>query len=152
MIYIAHPYTTGQTDLTLREILMKVADFAYSAHLQKLILYHPVLMGENILRWSGNLSNRENHSYKFWQRHNTDMISISTGLWILDIKGWDKSEGVTKEAHMAQFLSIPISLIHEEEDEYIVKRIQFAESNETGGETYEQLLGGEELRIEKHKA
>ena len=146
MIYVAHPYTTGKTNLTLREILVKVATFAYSAHLEKRILFHPVLMGENMLRWSGNLNRNENQSYKFWQGHDVAMISVSEAFWVLDIDGWADSDGVSNEIEQAHFFDIPTFLITEGKSHYFVEKAEFVSSIPT---KYTILKG--ELRIEKHE-
>ena len=145
MIYVAHPYTTGKTNLTLREILVKVATFAYSAHIQKLILFHPVLMGENILRWSGNLNRDENQSYEFWERHDAAMISISEAFWVLSIDGWADSDGVLNEIEQAHFFDIPTFLITEGKSCYFVEKAKFVSSIQT---KY-TILKGARLEIKK---
>ena len=127
MIYVAHPYTTGNTELSPSEILEKVGLFAYSAHLQGHMLYHPVLMGENILRWSATNDLEENHKYEFWAKHNRWMIERADALWVFTIKGWESSEGVREELKYAvDHLGRNIGLITDIGDSYDVRETFFA--------------------------
>lgn len=145
MTYVAHPYTTGKTNLTLREILVKVATFAYSAHLQRIVLYHPVLMGENILRWSGNLNRDENQSYEFWQWHDEKMIEICEAFWVLGIDGWTDSDGVSEEIQRAHRRDISTFLVTEGKSCYFVEKTEFVLSIPT---KY-TILEGAKLVIKK---
>ena len=115
MIYIAHPYTTGATGLPLNKILKQVGLFAYSAHIQGHMLYHPVLMGENILRWSEIMHRTEHHTYNFWSEHDRCMIERSDEIWVIAIKGWEYSNGVREELiHAVDFLDKPARLVFDE--------------------------------------
>ena len=126
MIYLAHPYTTGNTNLSLEKILKKVGQFAYSVHLIKQCIYYPVLMGESILRWSGIENKEENQKADFWWWHDKWMIERSSELWIFGLPGWDTSENVIKEVnHAAGNLGLSTSLVTEEDSQYTITRIFF---------------------------
>jgi len=97
MIYVAHPYTTGNTGMTLNDILVRVGRFAFDAYKAGFHCFHPVLHGENMLRYSGNFDNPETHKYAFWEENDKHMLSVTDELWIHTIPGWVKSEGVIAE-------------------------------------------------------
>jgi hypothetical protein len=42
-----------------------------------------------------------------WTRFNNGMLRIASQLWVVRIKGWDTSKGVTQEIELARQLSIP---------------------------------------------
>lgn len=151
MIYVAHPYSTGTTGLPLDQILKKVGLFAYSAHIANHKLYYPVLMGENMLRWSDTMHRTEHHIYDFWAEHAKHMIERSEEIWVFAIKGWEYSEGVREELiHAIDFLEKPARLIFDEGAVYKVFRASFQDLIEDKIKFNVDVKGGGIL-IEKAK-
>lgn len=48
---------------------------------------------------------------KFWQGYNEAMLWSASKMWVLDVDGWDRSEGVLMERIVAKEMGIEVQLV-----------------------------------------
>jgi hypothetical protein len=46
--------------------------------------------------------------FAYWQTYNIAMLERSGALWIIKLRGWDTSKGVTEEIAFAKAVDIPV--------------------------------------------
>ena len=50
-------------------------------------------------------------SWDFWEKYDTNFLSVSNALYVLQLEGWEKSIGVNAEIKLAKEQGIPIYYI-----------------------------------------
>ena len=102
MIYIASPYT-GTPD-QMGERASKARTFVAFLTRKNLIPYSPIVHFHSVA-----VSHRLPHEFDFWQRINFHMLDKAEELYVLRLKGWDESKGVTAEIMYALNSKLPIT-------------------------------------------
>jgi len=107
-IYVASPYSSGADEDLMTH---RARDTAYK--MSQLInrftdyfFYSPVCHFRSIAI-EGHLP----HDRHFWWGVNEYMLNRSDEMWILDIPGWEESDGVKQEIEYAKKLGIPIRVV-----------------------------------------
>lgn len=57
-----------------------------------------------------------NGSWDFWREHDLLMLSKCDELWVLKLRGWEKSVGVTAEIAAAKEMNKPIIYVEPSND------------------------------------
>lgn len=102
-LYIASPYT--HDDPAVREArYKKVLDFtAWLAVTYRLWGFSPIVHSHNMA-----LQDNPKFNHDFWLGWGKTMLIPSSGLVVLQIKGWEKSAGVSEEMAYARDYGKPI--------------------------------------------
>jgi hypothetical protein len=102
LIYLASPYTTK--DLYLREQRFLDAEYATAILLKsKFYVYSPIVHCHKL-----SLSYSLPGDIKFWENYCINTLTYCTHLFVLELTGWEQSEGVNLEMKTAKHSGIPI--------------------------------------------
>ena len=112
MIYLASPYTHGDSEIEETRYRM-VCSAAGRLIKEGKHVYSPIAHSRAIASCS-NLPT----DFTFWAAYDTDMISKSSEMIVLTLKGWEESKGVQAEINIAHALGIPVSYLNYTEEAY----------------------------------
>lgn len=59
------------------------------------------------------------YEYEFWHDYNTEMITLSRGIFILTISGWRESRGIAAEVLLAEQIGRPVTYFGKSSDMYV---------------------------------
>lgn len=102
MIYLISPYT--HDSIHVMDYRYRMACKACSVLVdRKIVIYSP------IVHWHLIAEARElPRGHEFWMFHDHEMISLSTAVILLKLKGWEDSDGVKRDVEEAEKLGKPI--------------------------------------------
>jgi len=106
MIYIASPYT-ADPELMGERAAKARAFVAYLARTGS-HPYSPIVHFHSVA-----VAHRLPHEFEFWRDINFNMIKRADQLFVLRLKGWEESKGVTAEIIYAHQLDLPVHHWHE---------------------------------------
>lgn len=109
MIYLASPYSDSDPMIMERRY-NQAASFTAGALKRGFLIFSPIVHCHVIANRFGLPK-----SISFWRDYNTGMLRIAERLWILKIDGWQRSEGVEFELHLASSLNLPIEHVTEDQ-------------------------------------
>lgn len=106
MIYLAQPYSY-KANAYLRhkryEYAMKrTVEFFLEGH----AIFSPIIQSHQMSKYADMPTD-----FDFWRKIDFAFIDASKEVWVLKMKGWDKSQGVTEEIAYAKSLNKPIKYI-----------------------------------------
>lgn len=106
-IYLASPYTAYLPDGSFDEPKMAErydAVMRATTHLaiSGFTIYSPIAMSHSMDQYLGRMAP------EFWYEFDLPMLENAEALFVLKLKGWEKSEGVTREVTFAGRASLPI--------------------------------------------
>lgn len=123
-IYLASPYSTpmnprwneGQKKVVRGMRYHETMEAAVYLINKGYVVYSP------IMHWHA-AAKRHNlpKGYEFWQRMDENFIKWADALFVLKLKGWDKSDGVAKEILLAKQLGRTIGYVTPKEVKYYVR-------------------------------
>lgn len=116
MDYLAAPYSTGFDDNTPKDkkaLLMNIRSVLINnacaqLRLKGYYVYSPITFGVP-LEEHLPLSVAEDHD--FWMDHCYHMIDLCDRMFILNLEGWDKSDGIALEIKRAKSNNTPIYIV-----------------------------------------
>lgn len=103
LIYLASPYShKSKGVMSIRHLLITLIG-------DKLIgqgthVFGPITESHQYVAQGGNAGT----AWTFWAEHDKLMITKCDELWVIKLKGWEASTGVTAEIEYAKELGIPI--------------------------------------------
>jgi hypothetical protein len=101
-VYMGQPYS--DPDYAIREgRYNKAMAFVGKAMKSGVTIYSPIIHFHNLSKYHSLPTDAE-----FWEHHNYNMLSKSVALWVLELDGWEKSVGLSKEMGWAQELNLSI--------------------------------------------
>ena len=96
MVYICAPYTHWNPGVvSSRERAATALEYA---------LVGEGVMAHNPIRTGHNATGTDEH----WRRHGMEMLERSDAMLVLDLDGWEKSEGVQAELSLASAMRMPV--------------------------------------------
>lgn len=100
-IYLASPYS--HPDPAVREQRYEQVCEATAALIrQGWSVFSPIVHSHNLVKYGLPTE------WSFWQRMDSEMLAQCKMVVVLALPGWDESEGVQAETHIARHLDIPI--------------------------------------------
>lgn len=102
MNYLASPYSHPDPivkEQRYREALRCLAHFTNLGH----ILFSPIVHSYPV-----EIHHTLPGDWQFWQKFDREFISMSDGLWILTIDGWQQSVGIAAEVKIAAEFNKPV--------------------------------------------
>ena len=111
MIYLASPYAHPDEEVRrdrFRAVCRAAGDLIHNGHL----IYSPIAMCHPIHTYNPNVED----TVGYWSRHNGHFLALSSELWILTLKDWDKSKGIGEEYKFAKRLKLPVYYV--DRDDY----------------------------------
>lgn len=102
LIYLATPYNHASSSVRQRRF-EEACRIAASLMGQGLYIFCPIAHTHPIAQM-GDLPK----GWDFWQTYDRRMLWCCTELWIAEMEGWDRSEGIRGETAVAQELGIPV--------------------------------------------
>ena len=107
MIYIASPYTNEHTAVVedrYERVMAFTAQKANEGH----IVFSPIVHCHEMAK-----NHKLPTDHIFWGKQNIGMLRVCEALWVLKLKGWNKSSGVIQEIKWARQLGIPVTYFDE---------------------------------------
>ncbi len=102
MIYLASPY--WHTDPAVRNQRFRAACRATAQMIrQGITVFSPVVYGHALV--GEGLPG----DWSFWEGHDTDYLMLSDEVVVLQVDGWEESEGVREEVRLAAALGKAVS-------------------------------------------
>lgn len=106
LIYLATPY--NHPDPIIREQRFTLACLAAATLMNDgTFLFCPIAHTHPIAL-QGNLP----YGWDYWKEYDRLMLNACDELWIIQMEGWDNSEGIKGEYKIAKELSKPIYYLH----------------------------------------
>lgn len=106
MIYLASPYSHPSP--TVRdERAAKVGEFAASCAKAGFALYCPIAAWHHLA-----VKYKLPEDVIFWQKLNFRILRHASELWVFQIDGWENSQGLAGEKHLAERLGIVTRNFH----------------------------------------
>lgn len=113
MIYLASPYS-GTLEV-MQQRYEKVLHATATFLTNKVWVYSPIVhCHEQAVRY--NMP----RDAAFWRAYNKHVIEHGTGVWVLQIPGWEASKGVTDEIGMAKELDKPLCYVSMDHEKVVV--------------------------------
>ncbi len=103
MIYLASPYSDpdpfirNRRFIGAREFTMQTMDEGH-------LIFSPIVYGH---QFSSDFE--KPYEYEHWVQFNNALLYRATAVWVLRLKGWEKSRGIEYELRQAAQLALPIS-------------------------------------------
>lgn len=91
MIYLASPYTAGQSDIMqarYEAARSRAADFISRGFM----IYSPIVHCHDLAA-----CHKLPRDFLFWRTYNLHFLALADQLWVLMLPGWNTSRGVTAE-------------------------------------------------------
>lgn len=107
MIIVTGPYSS--TNKEIKELRIKsISDACLNLMHRGDISVSPLILGLALIEKSGkDLPD----SYEFWSKFCKEFVSKSDIMYILNLEGWESSNGVKDEIQEAHRLNIPVYLV-----------------------------------------
>lgn len=99
MIYLASPYSHPDESVRLRRYLI-TTEFVWS---RQEVIFSPIAYGHQFATLYG-----APYEADFWEHFNFSMLQRADELWVLQLSGWDYSQGIKTELAWAKTLGIPV--------------------------------------------
>lgn len=107
--YLASPYTSSDLEL-MKQRYFAVDEVGYKLMMKGFHLIEPISSTHHkALRF------KLPPEYTFWKERCRKMISVSNGVIVLTIDGWERSVGVQDEIKIAKELNKPVIYINDNE-------------------------------------
>jgi len=103
MIYLASPYSSPDPLIQKTRFLITEQFVNHTLQTQNLIVFSPILYLHEFAQ-KFNLPTNAN----FYMTFNMNMLRRSESMFLLKLRGWEESKGVTIELNGARMLSIPV--------------------------------------------
>ena len=117
MIYLASPYSDDALRVEQKRYEQTLKAVHYLSHSLGRFIYSPVVHFH-----PGAIAFKEPTTASFWERINLEAIRACKEVWVLQLAGYDKSEGVTQEIKRAKSLPRPIKQVRIEDKSYIIEQ------------------------------
>ncbi len=110
-IYLASPYSDPDPGVRhIRELqINEIAGKLFQKH-KKLALFAPISQSANIVRACPELSG----TWETWAHNDLVFVHHCDAVWVVTMRGWEKSKGVTAEVKYAKHLGKPVYYVHPE--------------------------------------
>lgn len=105
--YLASPYTSNDSEI-MKEIYLKVDEVGYKLLIKGFHLIEPIASTYHKAQRF-----QLPHEYSFWTTHCRKMVSVSDGVIVLMLEGWETSTGVQDEIKIASDLGKRVIYINE---------------------------------------
>lgn len=102
LIYLATPY--NHPDPTIREERFTLACLAAATLMRDGVYLFCPIAHTHPIALHGNLP----CGWDYWQEYDWLMLNSCDELWIVQMAGWDQSEGIKGEIELAMYLGKPI--------------------------------------------
>ncbi len=106
LIYLACPYSSD-SQLVMHQRHLEVTFAASKLVAQGYHIFSPITESHLYQMYNSDIQK----GWDYWKEHDEMMLSRCDVLWVLMLKGWDESIGVTAEIDFAEANSIPIRYI-----------------------------------------
>lgn len=114
VVFVSFPYSHQSKDITQWRMRM-FRKYAGQLLTQGIHVVSPMSMLDVVT------STGKDVNWNTWQAYCESILLKCDELWILDLPGWDKSDGVQGEIKFAKAHRIPVSLVVTEEHEPAVE-------------------------------
>lgn len=101
LVYVACAF--GENDPTIRELRIDLAScFCAEKMREGIVVFCPLIHNYYILKHGLPVG------WDYWERFNSKLLKRADKLFVLKLKGWEKSVGIQAEIALARKYSIPI--------------------------------------------
>ncbi|MCH9631798.1 MAG: hypothetical protein S4CHLAM6_01160 [Chlamydiae bacterium] len=101
LIYVSCAF--GEEDQSIRELRIElVSRFCAQKMREGVIVFSPLIHNYHILKYGLPIG------WDYWEKFNKKLLERCDRLYVLKLKGWEKSIGIQAEIAIARSLDIPI--------------------------------------------
>lgn len=103
MIYLASPYSHPDPLIQRTRFLIAEQFVAHTLKKENLLIFSPIVYCHKLAVDNGLPTDAN-----FYLHFNMNVLRRSEAMYLLKLKGWEESKGVTLEINLAKMLLIPV--------------------------------------------